>query len=217
MGIFIDIGIILFIALCTFIGYKRGLIKLAIRVFALLLALILTMILYKPIAGVIMQKSQIDENISNIIYSKIQDTDLEHLTDEQKRENKLLFLSENYVGKALDEKIDDITKYVADNLAISIVEMITFIVLLTVLRIAMMVLYLLSDFIGSIPLIKQFNEAGGTCVGLIEGIVIVYIVFAIMFILNPFVADGNIEKGINSSVLGRTVYENNIIVNTIAK
>ena len=209
MSIFIDVGIILFIALCVFIGYKRGLIKLAIRLCALVLAILLTMIFYKPIAGIIINNTQIDENISNTIYDKIKDKDLENITKEEMKENKLLFLSENYISEAIAEKKDDITKYVADNLAITIVETITFMCLLTVLRIIFMILYLFSDFIGNIPLIKQFNEAGGIVVGLIEGIVITYCVFAVMFLINPFVGNG--------AFLGRTVYENNIIVNTIAK
>lgn len=217
MSIFIDVGIILFIALCVFIGYKRGLIKLAIRLCALVLAILLTMIFYKPIAGIIINNTQIDENISNTIYDKIKDKDLENITKEEMKENKLLFLSENYISEAIAEKKDDITKYVADNLAITIVETITFMCLLTVLRILFMILYLFSDFIGNIPLIKQFNEAGGIVVGLIEGIVITYCVFAVMFLINPFVGNGDIENAINGSFLGRTVYENNIIVNTIAK
>ena len=67
MGILIDIGIVLFMALCIFIGYKRGLIKLAIRFCALILAIVLTVVLYKPVAGAIMANTELDENISEVI------------------------------------------------------------------------------------------------------------------------------------------------------
>ena len=189
MGIAIDIFIVLFMMLSIFIGYKRGLIKVGIRLFALIIALLLTIILYKPIARVVMDKTQLDENISNTIYSKISDKDFNNISDQDKKENKLLLIGEDYIKQAL----------------------------LVVLRIILIIMNLLADFIGNLPIIKQFNKVGGFIVGLLEGIVIVYAVFAICFLLDPFTGNGNIGKTIQSSTLGEMIYDNNIIVNKIAK
>lgn len=217
MGILIDVGIVLFMALCTFIGYKRGLIKLAIRFCALVLAIVLTIILYKPIAGVIMNKTELDENISEAIVSKIQHKDLENISDEDKKENQLLVLGENYIKQAIEEKKEDAVKFVADSLTVSIVETLTFISLLLIIRIILIILNLFADILGNIPIIKQFNKAGGTIVGLIEGTIIVYSLFAVLSLISPFVGNNDIESNVNKSFLGKMVYKNNIIVNTIGK
>ena len=217
MGIAIDIFIVLFMMLSIFIGYKRGLIKVGIRLFALIIALLLTIILYKPIARVVMDKTQLDENISNTIYSKISDKDFNNISDQDKKENKLLLIGEDYIKQAIDEKKSDVARFVSDSLAVTIVELAIFISLLVVLRIILIIMNLLADFIGNLPIIKQFNKVGGFIVGLLEGIVIVYAVFAICFLLDPFAGNGNISKTIQSSTLGEMIYDNNIIVNKIAK
>ncbi len=217
MGIAIDIFIVLFMMLSIFIGYKRGLIKVGIRLFALIIALLLTIILYKPIARVVMDKTQLDENISNTIYSKISDKDFNNISDQDKKENKLLLIGEDYIKQAIDEKKSDVARFVSDSLAVTIVELAIFISLLIVLRILLIIMNLLADFIGNLPIIKQFNKVGGFVVGLLEGIVIIYAVFAICFLLDPFAGNGNIGKTIQSSTLGEMIYDNNIIVNKIAK
>lgn len=217
MGIAIDIFIVLFMMLSIFIGYKRGLIKVGIRLFALIIALLLTIILYKPIARVVMDKTHLDENISNTIYSKISDKDFNNISDQDKKENKLLLIGEDYIKQAIDEKKSDVARFVSDSLAVTIVELAIFISLLVVLRIILIIMNLLADFIGNLPIIKQFNKVGGFIVGLLEGIVIVYAVFAICFLLDPFTGNGNIGKTIQSSTLGEMIYDNNIIVNKIAK
>ncbi len=217
MGIAIDIFIVLFMMLSIFIGYKRGLIKVGIRLFALIIALLLTIILYKPIARVVMDKTQLDENISNTIYLKISDKDFNNISDQDKKENKLLLIGEDYIKQAIDEKKSDVARFVSDSLAVTIVELAIFISLLIVLRILLIIMNLLADFIGNLPIIKQFNKAGGFVVGLLEGIVIIYAVFAICFLLDPFAGNGNIGKTIQSSTLGEMIYDNNIIVNKIAK
>ncbi len=217
MGILIDIGIVLFMALCIFIGYKRGLIKLAIRFCALILAIVLTVVLYKPVAGAIMANTELDENISEVIVSKIQNENLENISELDKKENQLLFLGENYIKQAIEEKKEDIAKFVADSLTISIVETLTFISLLLIIRIFLIILNLFADVLGNMPIIKQFNKMGGTLVGIIEGTIIVYSVFAVLSLISPFTENNNIESNINKSFLGKMVYKNNIIVNTIVK
>ena len=67
MGIAIDLVLIFIILLNVFIGYKRGLIKVAFSIFAFLIALIATLILVKPISYLIINNTQIDENIKLII------------------------------------------------------------------------------------------------------------------------------------------------------
>ena len=51
----------------------------------------------------------------------------------------------------------------------------------------------------------------------IEGTIIVYSLFAVLSLISPFVGNNDIESNVNKSFLGKMVYKNNIIVNTIGK
>ena len=50
MGIFVDIILVVLIALSIFLGYKKGLAQLAIKLCAFIIALLITLILCRPIA-----------------------------------------------------------------------------------------------------------------------------------------------------------------------
>ena len=54
MGIVIDGVIILFILISVFLGYRKGLVSLGIHLVAIIVALVIAFILYRPIGRLIM-------------------------------------------------------------------------------------------------------------------------------------------------------------------
>ena len=70
MGIIIDIIFICILALSIYLGYKKGLVKVIFNVFAFLIAIILTVILYRPITNVVINNTELDEKIANVIIEK---------------------------------------------------------------------------------------------------------------------------------------------------
>lgn len=217
MGILIDISIIIIMLICVFVGYRKGLIKVAIRFLAFIVAIILTMILYRPIANSVIENTEIDENINEIIYSKIKDIDFNNISEEEKNQNEIIKIAENYIEEGLQKGTENTAKYVSESLSRTIVEAIVFIALLIAIRIALIVLNLLADIIGGLPIIKQFNKSGGIIYGVIEGFIIVNCIFALLYIINPIYKDGEIKENIDQSNIGKIVYENNFIINTIIK
>lgn len=217
MGILIDISIIIIMLICVFVGYRKGLIKVAIRFLAFIVAIILTMILYRPIANSVIENTEIDENINEIIYSKIKDIDFNNISEEDKNQNEIIKIAENYIEEGLQKGTENTAKYVSESLSRTIVEAIVFIALLIAIRIALIVLNLLADIIGGLPIIKQFNKSGGIIYGVIEGFIIVNCIFALLYIINPIYKDGEIKENIDQSNIGKIMYENNFIINTIIK
>ena len=131
MGILIDCITILVMLLCIFIGYKKGLIKVAMKFVAIIVSIIIALIFYKAAANFIINNTQIDENISNGIYEKIDDVDFNNLTDEEKKQNQILKFSEKYINEALENSKENVARYVSDNLSKTIIEGMSFIGLLT--------------------------------------------------------------------------------------
>lgn len=217
MGIFIDIITILIMVLFIIIGYKKGLIKVAINFVAIIVSILIAILFYRPVANIIINNTQLDNKISDSIYEKIKNEDFNNITEEDKEKNQLLKLSEKYINEAIEKSKDNTARYVADSLTQTLIETMAFIGLLIILRIALIVLNLLSDIIGELPIIKQFNKSGGIIYGIIEGLFIINLAFAILYILNPMVSNGKIEQEISKSKIGKLIYENNIITNTIIK
>lgn len=217
MGIFIDFLIILVMSLFIFIGYKKGLIKVALSFVAIIASIIIALVFYRPIASQIIDNTTADEKIADGIYGQINNVDFENWDKENNEKQPILKMSEKYIKEAMDQSKQDVARYVAEQLSRTIVEGITFIALLIVLRIALIALNLLSDIIAGLPIIKQFNKSGGIIYGIVEGFFIINLLLAIAFVLNPIVLDGKIEQNINESHIGKVVYQNNILISSVVK
>ena len=65
-GILVDLVIISIIISNAFWGYRRGLVNGIFQVLAFAVSLIIMFVLYKPVANMIMNNTNIDENDRNI-------------------------------------------------------------------------------------------------------------------------------------------------------
>ena len=74
MSVVLDLIVILIIALFTFIGYKQGLIKTAIKITSFFIAIIIALVLYKPVSALIIKNTTIDDKIESTIIEKINET-----------------------------------------------------------------------------------------------------------------------------------------------
>ena len=192
MGIIIDIVIITIIILSAFLGYKKGLVKLGTR----WIAIILTIILYRPLGGLIINNTSIDEKIENTI-----------------TENTTSFINENTQG------IDIITNQIkneilpeeAKNISQNVIYTITSILLFIIIKITLSIIIALLDFVADLPILKQFNEVGGIIYGLIRGIIIACI---FIFIIGAYLKI-NPQSTLNNSI--DDTYLTNFIYKTIVR
>lgn len=217
MGVLIDFLVIVVMLLCIFVGYKRGLIKTAVKIVAIVLSIIFALSIYRAIATMIINCTTIDDKICNVIYEKIKDVDFTNINDEEKENNAILKISDKYISEAINSSKNDVAYYVAEQLTVSIIQVLSFIIFLIFVRLVFIGLNDIALIIGNIPIIKQFNILGGIVYGIMEGAIIVNLVFAVLYILNPICLDGKIEKNIEKSKLGNMIFENNVIVDIVMK
>ena len=67
----IDLVLIAIIALFTFIGYKRGLIKVAFGLVSFILAIAISVIIYKPVSNFVITYTTIDDSIESAITERL--------------------------------------------------------------------------------------------------------------------------------------------------
>ena len=126
MGILIDFLVIAVMLLCIFVGYKRGLIKVAIKIVAIVLSIIFALIFYRAIASLIINATTIDDRICDVIYEKIKDVDFANINDEEKENNTILKISGKYIDEAINNSKDNAARYVADQLTLTIIQILLF-------------------------------------------------------------------------------------------
>lgn len=198
MGILIDIIVIGFILLCTFWGYKKGLVELGIRALSFLIAIIITFILYRPIAELVIHYTTIDESIQNAIVEKLSDKDL-------KQENKST--PENIIEQTKDTAISGVAKTASYNIIYGGVMILLFVIT----KIVLFFVSALANIIEKLPIINQFNKAGGIAYGLVVGIFITCLILLIISFIAKVNTDNKIHKEIENSYVTKIIYENNIL------
>lgn len=213
MGILLDIIIIAILLISVVLGYKKGLINVAFNLCAFIIALIITLVLYRPITNFVIDNTEFDDKIESVIIEK-GITNGEENTIEDGTLNKYI---EEYVMKSVDNTKNEIVKSTATIIAEKIIGTVVMIALFIVIRILLIFAKAIINGIANLPIIKQFNELGGLLYGILRGIVIVYGILTIMFIVISMNNNGVFANAIDTSIVSRILYENNIILNIIFK
>lgn len=151
----VDIVVLIIMALCIFLGYKRGLIHVAVRILGFIIAVAAALILYIPVSNFIINNTDAVDKLQVVIQDKFYSDEVESSDSENTEENLSI---EKYI-KDTEEKIKaESSEYISKEVAIIIVRGLTWIGLFIVVRIVVIFIKILSKVIENIPIIKQFNK-----------------------------------------------------------
>ena len=212
MGIILDVIIIAIIALNIFICYKKGLVKLAVGLIAVLGALILSMILYRPISNAIIKNTEIDEKIENAI---IENFSAETEENAEVRYVGIIDYLEKYVDDAINKTQNEIVYELAGTMAIKIINIAVILIIFLLARVALLVLTFISDIITSLPILKQFNEVGGVLYGIVKALIIIYALLAIVFFVIYATGNTTSSDAIANSFITKFFYDHNLLLNIL--
>lgn len=191
MGVLIDIILIAILALSAFFGYKKGLVKLGAKLFAGIIAIIITVIIYKPVSEIIIKNTQVDEKIENIIV-----------------QNTTKAITKNGANVITEKIEDEILPDEAKNISNWIVYAVTAVVLFLAVKIILNIIISLLNFVANLPILKQFNEIGGIIYGLLRGILIIYICILLIGVVTKVKPESKLNEKIENSYITKIMYKN---------
>ena len=202
MGIVIDIILVLIVAFSAFLGYKKGLVELGAKLFAGIIAIVITLIIYKPVGNIVIKNTSIDEKIENTILEKTT-----NVIDENSK------ISDNkYIQDASDNAVSQVKEEVlpeqARNIAVNIVYVATAVILFIVSKIVLSIVISLANAVASLPILKQFNEIGGLLYGLVRGAIISLVLILVIGTIAKLNPNGSLSKNVESTYLLKEVYDN---------
>lgn len=211
LGIIFDIILVAIIALNVFICYRKGLVKLAVGLIAVIVAIIISVVLYKPVSNIIIENTEIDENIENTIIENFSaETDEEEDTD-----NGFMKYMEKYVNDSINKTRNQIVLEASNVIATKVINICVFLGIFIIARIVLILLTFIADIIMSLPILKQFNKAGGIIYGLIKALLIIYVILAIIFFIIYVSGNTTLSNAISSSYITKFFYNNNLLLNLI--
>lgn len=211
----VDIIIIAILVIAVLIGKKRGLTVCLVNIFSLIIAFIIAFMLYKPVANLIIQNTDIDDNLKTIIKSNIPISDTNLSVEASSNLPNKMQEYINNTTTSINQTKDEAIEKVANDITEQVINVISFLGIFVIVRAALLLVKLVSKIINKLPILKQVNDLGGAICGFIEGAILVYTIFAVISIAAPTLKDTTIIKQINDSALGKQMYTNNLITNKV--
>lgn len=216
MPIFLDLVIIALILLSTFLGYKKGLIGVAFKIVSFIIAIIITLILYRPVANLIIEHTTWDETIENTIYEKLSGTQIEEGEKINKDETDLPGVVVNYINDGIETTVkqaqENVSQIVAKNLTQSIIQILTMLIIFAITRLLLLFAKVILEAVAELPIVKQFNEMGGILYGILRGLILVFLLLAIASFILPMINQTILLEYIEHSILTKFLYNHNIIL-----
>lgn len=151
-----DIVILAIMALCVFLGYKRGLIHVAVRILGFIIAVVAALILYIPVSNFIINNTNAVDSLQVVIQDKFYSEEASNSNLENTNEDLSI---EKYIKDSTDNLKDNSAEYLSKEAAVIIVRGLTWIGLFIVVRIVVIFIKIIAKLIEDLPIIKQFNKA----------------------------------------------------------
>ena len=205
MGIIVDLILIACFILFIFVGYKKGLAGSLIKLCSFIIALILALALYKPVANAVKDNTQIDENIKSTI---VETFGQQEQTQEENMPKDLVQNISSEIENATAEAVNNTAQSISD----TIINIGAGIVIFIVTRLLLIIVSIFAKQIVKLPIIGLVDKVGGIAYGAVEGIVIIYIVLGLISLSSLIWVDNAVVTAITNSGIGSFLYNNNIIL-----
>jgi len=208
----VDIVILAVIAVTVLIGRFKGLLLCLIDIGVLVASMILAFALCQPLASLISNNTEIDENISNTVNNTLKIDNIDLSAGNAENLPKPIA---DYVTKAngsINETKDNIKNDLSKNITSKVINGISYIIIFFGIRIVAFVLKIIARIVNKLPGIKEVNHLGGAICGFVQGVFVVYITFAMISLIAPLIQNTPIISEINKSYVGKAMYNNNILI-----
>ncbi len=223
-----DYFVIGLVALFAIIGLIKGIVMSGFKVFAFFSCIFASIKLY-PAFSKMLSKTRVYTVINNSVMKSLMLRGQEAsasssvpVTGTAAAESMVgsislpAFLKESVIQKLpkASELIDmeGILRAVGDEITMMIISVVSLILLYIILKIVMAAIGFVLKGVSKLPLVKQVDKTGGFILGAVQGILTVYIICALLVILNANPGFETIFKGLESSLFAWRFYENNFII-----
>ena len=223
------IVVIAIIALLGWLGMKKGLIKMVFSLVSTIAALLIAM-LFSPVVSGMMKNNEaivgfFDEKIGAIV-----DFSPEEAVEETESKQESLIdalplpetfkdslLKNNTAESYISMQAQNFEDYVCRQITNVIINAIAFVITLVLAIIGLALLCKTLDLLAKLPVLRQINTITGLAAGIAEGVLLVWVLFAIltMFAGSEFGKDALAMIGENP--LLDFLYKNNMVSKFIAR
>ncbi len=202
-----DICVLIVVLLFIRSGYKAGLMRSFIRIASYIISIIISFFLY-PVVSDLLMKTPLFDGITRVIGEKYVSNGISASVGDG------VF---GILGRYIGDGINSAATGIAEGFATLLVNLIAFIIILILSKIIIRIVGNMLGIFTKLPVIKQFNRLGGGIFGGLIGILVLYILGAVLILFAPINPQSEIAQEIENSTFAVEIYENNMVLNFIGR
>lgn len=221
-----DIAVLIIILTFTFIGVRNGFLYSVFRLSSYLLSVIFAIKFY-PVLSDMLQKTVIYTDIKKAVINGIVKQQGGGVSDISGDSAKVLveglklpgFIKDSILENVMKKDIFGIQKIldaVGTEIATLIINIISVILIYVIIRFVLYFTKVLIKTISGIPVFKQLDKTGGLVLGAVEGVLVVYILCALLILFSAFPKFSSAIDSVQSSHFANYFYQNNFIVSWVS-
>lgn len=201
-----DICVLIVVMFFVYSGYKAGLMRSFVKIASYIVSIIISFFLY-PVISDLLIKTPIFEKLVDAIEKKHQ---LSPLVDVPTDTFGIL---SNYIDKGVQAA----TEGFAQAIAVLLVNILAFVIVLILSKLIIRIVGSIFNIFTKLPVIKQCNRLGGAVLGGVMGVLVLYLVCAVLFLFSPLDPHSRAFYEIENSTFASEIYQNNFVLNFIGK
>ncbi len=213
--------------ICVLAGWIQGLFKVLISAAGLIASIVVAMYVAPQISGYLEEHTQVDEKIAAFISEELQFSDSGKDTSKgmQVAIIKELPLPESLKANILDNNNSEMYKvldvvgvydYIAKSIAVVILNASIFLLLVFSCRIFFFFLKKAVNGFTKLPIVKWVDKIGGGCLGVVKGLIFIWVFFMILSITSTFEWSQEMIVQIGQSNVLKLLYDNNLLLDIVA-
>lgn len=213
----LDIIFIAVLLICLWFGLKRGFVRTFVGFAGLILSVLATYLLYRPYMNFIHTNEWIAPRLSafkDTIIQHLSPTVATHMENIVSGEESALpaFISKNLINAQTQAQgVDAVTNAIAE-ITVNVLAVLAFLLLI---KLVLWVVTRLLFVACRVPGIKQVNSLMGAGFGLINGVILCYLLAAVLFLFSVDSQYSWIHNQLETAKVASYFYTNNLILNLI--
>ncbi|MBR5236837.1 MAG: CvpA family protein [Clostridia bacterium] len=206
------IGIIIIVLMALW-GMKKGLVRSVFSLSSLVLSLILALTLYTPVSN-FMETSVVGDYVRLNVYKVFDSQEIE--TEDPTEAGEVLKLPQslqNTLTDTVNKATDTIRDTLAENAASLALKLLGILIVFVMVRIILWILLKLLDAVAKLPVIRKFNSLLGGVMGIAYGMLIIYIILALLTFTTTLKTFNKPTELVLESKYISQMYNQNILLN----
>lgn len=219
-----DVCVIIIIAISALKGLSIGLVLSLFNIASYIVAGIIAKIYYSYLSIFIIENTNWFFKIQDFIFKNMKflaQNNMQAAVSEEKNVFEIMNLPktlENLIIKSdaftqyNEGALYNINIYISEIVAKFILDLLSIIIIFMIAKIALNILGKILDGVASLPIINQFNKLGGLIFGALKGVIIVFILAAVMIPVTSIFPNSSLVNALQASSLAKSFYDYNILL-----